>query len=400
MKQAEQSVREVCNKMIRDVTDVIREMEKEYLDQINIIKKEIEESRMKKEQKKRLNSFSLYASLQEIVKNHQNVIERDKKLKRMEGVLCFPSYWPYELKKVMAKVLDDLKLSYSTFKTEQIYVPTVLEQLFMAVDRDDLETFQFLMESDNLPPDAANFFFKYSYPVKKSEWQLGKLSRSDKLAHLASIRGSSKILDYIVSKDFDLNILDNQGNPVTSYVGMWNSKFMEDPYIKLWKMNWIKNCSKVDSNVTLVAAAKYNLPQYCKFLIEEKGANVNWKSNHPNNALHEAIFHKNKLTLQELLLHSPDFSIRNVYAKNCLHLACDKNFHEVIEELLEKEPKMLEEEDQAQLTPMEICIKHDYLKSFLAMSKYLKGNGQASVTALCLAKEKKATKIQQWLESQ
>ena len=400
LEKTETKLKELCSNMVRDVENVILTMESDYLDHIYYIKSEIEESRLESEQKKGPNGCNLFSSLEEIAKNHQEVIERDKKLKRMEGALSLPCYWPFEMEKVMKKVLDDLKLSYSKFKTKQMYVPTVLEKLFEAVDRDDLKTFRHLMENENLPPNAASFIFNYSYPVNNTQWMLGKLCVSDKLAHLASIRGSSKILDYIAYKDFDLNVLDNQGNPVTSYVGMWNSKFMEDPYIKLWKMNWIKNCSKVDSNVALVAAAKCDLPKYCKFLIEEKGANVNWKLNSTKNSLQEAITYNRNVVFQELFVHSPDFSIRNSFNQNCLHLACDRNFHEIIDDLLQKEPKMMEEKDQSHLTPMEICIKNDYLESFQIMSKYFTNKDDMIAKALSLAKEKKATKIQQWLESE
>ena len=375
MGGAKRRVKKLFEKVREEVNSVIHDVEKQWLHKIDEICSGIETATKNNDSgvaKKRKISHGcgIYESLDDVIRNHKEVSERDEGLKAMEAGTNLPNLDLPKLRMAMGQIMGELKLSSSSFNPPQTYVPNVLEVLFDAVVHDDVKTFSNTMENEKFPPNASKFILNYSFP--NENWPKGEGAQSDKLLQLAAAKGSFGILDYLVDTSFNLDTVDRNGKHIANYLIDKESgkcSFTERIILKLFEIERVRKSYNPDW--MLLFATRGGLFTFTQNLIEKYGASVNCKTKGKHySVLQLSIEAKSKPVFDLLMKHSPNLSHVDHLGQNCLHTACSVNFHEVIDDMLKKDAKLYEVSDLKNQSPLILALNGDHVESFKAVAKY------------------------------
>ena len=403
MGGAKRRVKNLFEKVKEDINAVLLKMENEWVSHIDAVSDDIEtatknEDVGKAKKQKLANTCGIYESLSDILTTHAEVSQRDQRLKTLEEGTNLPNIDSSQLKLAITKFLKDLKLSRDSFIGQQTYVPNILEVLYNAAINNNIKLFKESMENEKLPPNASKFILNYSFP--KENWPPGAGAQSDKIPHLAGLKGSIDILEYLIDKNFSLDNLDRCGKIVSEYFLSTNpgkSIRAERIHVKLFESELVRKRLPPGAYSHFVVSCNW-LNLFRDFL-EKYNVSVHDRFGpHGYTCLHETIVRRKLGIFNLLMKHSPTLTTVDYKGQNVLHTACRVNFHQVISTILTKNPLLLVVVDNCNQTPILVALSADNLESFQALSKHYDINAKL-IEWLEAARLKKATKILTWLQS-
>ena len=387
------SIKRMCDEIRSDLTKEVDILEKKWFDRIEMIGDEIDLAM------KNVNQSKKAKTSEDVLFDYCFTVERDEKLKMLELATTIPRYEASKLTSSLESAFDHLKISPSSFKTEQTYIPNVMEVLFKAAVKDDVEPFKHVLRNQNLPRDALAFIINYKFPLSMLSHSSGEL-KGNKIPQIAAINGSLGVLRFLLDNNAQLDMVDNAGYVVPIYIiksKASNLPEAEDIYIKLLQFPRVKRSCKPDSVLSFSILA--NFPLLCRFALQELGANVNATNGKLGfSPLQQAIAAKKNLIYYELMKHNPSLVYKNDLGQNCLHVACFFNFHEIISDLLNRWFPLIHDIDKQGKAPVMTAIERDSLESFKIIAKYLKSREFLN-NLKEMAQQMKANRIVDWLNS-
>ena len=401
MAEAKQRVKTLFDKVREDINAVLSTMETEWICHIDAVGNDIETAQTNEDvgeaKKRRIsNTGGIYDSLVDVLSKRQEAVELDERLKKLEKGTDLPNVNSADLKMAITKVLKDMKLSRDSLIDQQTYVPNILEVLYSAAINNDIKVFKESMENEKLPPNASKFILNYSFPMEN--WPMGEGFVSDKIPHLAALKGNLDILDYLVDNNFDLDNVDRNGKIVSQYLfatAAGKSTGAEKVHLKLFENEQARNLYPLKFIIHVVLSK--NWFNVIKLFVDKYGSDINGLLvNHGATAHQEVTTKRNKVMFDFLMDYSPDLRRVDFDDRNVLHTACLVDFHQVIDILMTKKPELLEVMDNNYETPLEIAIGADHLESFKVLVKYFDINVKAK-ELLEIARQKNANKILTWI---
>ncbi|KAJ5930323.1 hypothetical protein N7466_005816 [Penicillium verhagenii] len=189
---------------------------------------------------------------------------------------------------------------------------------------------------------------------------------------IAAERGSVEIFEFLVRKEVELSVEDYRGNswlhlaaggrnehvcsdkPGQGYLKMIDSNIRKDDFKLLERKNR-------DQETALILAATHDKADIINLLLA-KGANIEsadrWGYTPLLNA---AAFNGNRAIL--VLLKDANITARSFFGQNVLHVACVEGSDEIVESILEQEPRhiigLIRSKDLSNETPLQAAISSD-----------------------------------------
>ena len=358
------------------------------------------------------NDSEMFIPMDKLANFHNDVVSLDKKMVKLKNEFQIPKNIDVELiettvqkllknlggpslsKNVFGNVTEDCQLA----KPEK-YIPTLFQQLRLAIIKNDIEMFKSIVENPEMPPRSINYILQYGFEINAS---------FDPPKHsaliFAGINNSFDIIRYLIHLD-GIDLLQRSGryNIVQYLLSNKRACSVVDKLVEEILAIQPKLVNEIDSeDLNLLQFVIFHGSTYlCRLLVEKYNFNVNAHFRDGSTPLTHAIFCKNMKSYKQLLSLGASPAVTEKDKNSTLHIACQEEWPEGICELVSKFPDMLNWNNDDGDTPLSLVITEDDLGTMKTIYDCLK---QHSIEMEFLNKNylvklancNKASKILEW----
>ena len=371
-----------------------------------------------------LKGSEIFMPMEKLANVHNDVVSLDKKIINLKGAFQIPKIGraandveliettvqkllekfccPILSRNVFENVTEENQ--NSTTDEDEKYVPTLLQELRLAIIKNDIDQFKLIVENPKMPPLSIQYILQYEFERHLHYFSNDPPKHSALI--LAGFNKSFDIIRYLIHLD-GIDLLQRSGrfNIVDRLLRVKASSEVDKLVEEILTIE-PKLVREIDSrNMNMLQLVIFQGSTYlCRLLVEKYNFDVNAQFLDGSPPLIEAIFYQHIDIYKELLSLGASPAVTDRDKNSTLHMACQKAWPEGICELVSKFPEMLTWKNNKGINPMSFILISDDLETMKTIYDCLKQNSIETEFLnknylVRLAYRNKASKILEWAKT-